>query len=332
MAAYTPHDLKFHLIQVSNQTTEPDNTYIDIKQQIATLTALNSIEHIHMIRALEESLHKQTTHTTVVPYDRLCRSLFPLKPDVYTDQNIIYASLFNVSSKHSEQINDVTCRTCKVKYITNKRESEKYCPHCGYTLRVFDDSVETQQNDELTRRQDYKRLPLYNRFIQQYNTDIPVVPNKVYDIILRELFRVHSFSRTKCRPTPVMTILRKHNLCYWLPYTLKICRILNADRQDVYLPDEVIAQLVYRFEELILIFEDMKKEKFLNYEFLTHQMLLMDGHTDHATLFKCHKTATVYIRSMSRLKTLCEVLQYKETKYVWFTPPQIYNIQATPSV
>ena len=324
--AYTLQELKYRLTTRLEEDTHTDHTCprTQLKAELNALRSKCNRNDIHNIRDLEKKLLSLDTPPVRLPISDLCGSLVPQRPEFKEEQNIIYRKLFG-SPVTTQLATDTTaqCTQCQCSYVYNQISAQRVCPSCGITTKTYQYLTDLEYIDELTRRQEYKRVPLYRRFLVLYNTDIPDIPRHVYEVILDHLFKNHTFRRSKCRPTPIIAILRKEKLTDYIPYALKMSRTLNSEPSNMYLPHDKIERLIQRFSEIMQVFDDTKKEKFLNYEFLTHQMLLMDRLTNYAQLFKCHKTECVYRRSMRRLETICTKLASIETIFEWFIPDQI---------
>lgn len=334
--AYTIADVRIklsnHKKRIQQQHEQDQTRVLYLTGEINRLKEMNDRMNLHNIRDMEGELCTLRTPSSDLPLKQMCQSILPIAEKVQREQEIIFSSMFGSVLKQRRSPNDnyKCARGCNIKNVINTCVAEMYCPGCGNTSSIYENDNEHHfQTDELYRKQIYRRKPLYQRFLQQYNQTVPDIPQNIYDIILKDLFKTHVFSSTKCRPTPIIAILRKHKQVQWIPYALKISRILNNDRRDVYLPDTVIDRLLERFSEIVTLTNEDKKEKFLNYEFLTHQMLLMDNKPHHAALFKCHKTEGVYERSMSRLHILVAQLELCDTTFEWFVPTQVCNFTTT---
>jgi len=338
---YTREDLQIKLacIEQTNekQTSSNRSRVLKIKETLALIQARGDIQDIHTVLDLQRELAsiEADTKARVLPYGQISSTLIPVQQNAAMEQSIIYSSVFGTNYK-PRLLDRSMCLICSTKYIVNTMAAQTYCPSCGVTFSMYEDTLDNQHTRgkigttvETSQRQIYRRPPLYKKFIQQYNEHMPEIPVSIYDTILRELFKTHTFDSSKCRPTPIIAILRKHKYTQWIPYALKISRILNNERSDLYLKEDTIMRLMERFNEIIAFTKEDKKEKFLNYEFLTHQMLLMDDKVDNAWLFKCHKTEGVYERSMSRLKRLISLLEQRDTVFEWFVPSQICNFEAS---
>jgi len=184
----------------------------------------------------------------------------------------------------------------------------------------------TALGEEIEKNPEYNRVPLYTKFLRQYlRHDIEIDP-KILNLLLKELFLTHSFHNTKCKPNVLVVILRKAGEHKWIPYAVTISRLLNRKNDSLFLEEEDITRLVDKFTEILTVFKQAHGCKFLNYDFITHQMLLMDGRRELASLFPCHKTPEVFFRSMKRLTTLCTTLKTIDTKFQWRVPTQLPQV------
>lgn len=322
--SYSLGELRDQLLARQTVHAEKKPNLVVLKRELSDLTKNTSRENIHNIMDKKREISRSRVEERKTPYDAMVACLVPRANStaLHHKQNIIYKMIFNESSLRLVTCDsDRVCPSCDKVYVVSQRRAVQSCPGCGHTTRRYESIQENQFLDELHVKQVYKRIPLYRRFLLQYNTDEPDIPAEVYDVILKGLFQCHVFTRAKCKPTPITHILRKHKLSKWIPYALKISRTLNSEDPIEYLPDNVIDTLLSRFEEIVNVFEVGAKGKFLNYEFLTHMMLLMDGKTQYTPMFGCHKTANVYTRSMGRLQQLCAKLkELPTTKHSWDLP------------
>lgn len=325
---YTLQALKHHALEFDRKQNEykiNQDKINKVSQKLRALKKRRRFQDIHDIKVLEEKLQLLNTKPSRVPIENLCIPLIASEKHKRHTQQIIFNRLFKKESQSNKKPiqNRVYYCQCGAKRLANFTTGTLACSTCGHVQQMLQKNAPTALGEEIEKSPEYNRVPLYTKFLRQYlRHDIEIDP-KILNLLLKELFLTHSFHNTKCKPNVLVVILRKAGEHKWIPYVVTISRLLNRENDSLFLNEQDIVRLVDRFTEILTVFKQAHGCKFLNYDFITHQMLLMDGRRELATLFPCHKTPEVFFRSMKRLTTLCDTLSSKNTKFEWKVPVQL---------
>lgn len=325
---YSLQDLKHHALEFErkqNAYQTDDNKIKSVAQRLLALKKRRRFQDIHDIRVLEEKLTFLRTRPPRIPIETLCLPLIATQKHKHRAQQIIFNRLFKKEqrSKKKGTQNQVYHCQCGADRLANFTTGTLACSTCGHVQQMLLKNAPTTLGEEIEKNPEYNRVPLYTKFLRQYlRHDIEIDP-QILNMLLKELFLTHSFHNSKCKPNILVVILRKAGKHKWIPYVVTISRLLNRENDNLFLDEHHITRLVDRFREILTVFKQAHGCKFLNYDFITHQMLLMDGHQDLASLFSCHKTPEVFSRSMKRLRSLCLTLQKVSTNFDWNVPTQL---------
>lgn len=317
-------DLRHHVIEFDRkQRLVPSVKEIAcLRQKLERLKRTSTFLSIHRQRELEQKIIQLGKPPIRIPIEQLCQCLVDPSNDL-TQKQIIYNKIFNKST--SPSVLTKGCNKCNVDFILDYTASTMTCPTCGEMQQMLRRFIPNSLGEEIEKTQEYNRVPLFAKFLNQYVHHDIEIPDDVLECILRAMFTSHSFHREKCRPSQIVAILRASSLHKYVPYAVMITRILNREDGATFLTRDEVNMLIERFKELLGVFSGTKGCKFLNYDFISHQMLLMEGKTEKAKLFTCHKTNDVRARSIARLKNMCEELNKSPRMFRWFVPQYHYG-------
>ena len=246
----------------------------------------------------------------------------PLLNDLETSQRqVIYNKI--VQCQYAPvYLSHAHCHLCKTGLQRNLSRSVRVCPTCQMTTQTMKDSIIPIPQLRSKRTIVYNRCSLYRKYIMQFHANAPAIPRHLLDILHQKLFNVHILTSAKCRPTPIANILRQTQNTQWVSHAVRISRLMNKCRPILF-TQSIIDRLVQRCEIIneynaTQLPEDCKS-KFLNFDFITKQFLLMDEHKSLAVLFTAHKTKKVLERAENRLRCLCDTLNATNTfQMPWF--------------
>lgn len=213
-----------------------------------------------------------------------------------------------------------TCPDCGASMLEDSIESKISCEACGTTGRVMYAQAGSEHANTSDKNSQYDRIPLFLRYLKQFELGAVHIPEAVLHTVTAGLFDAHMLIHAKCRQAPAIEILRRSGNGKWCTQVLRICRMLNPDRPPD-IPRAVIEEVYVRFTILSAVVKTAItiKSKFLNFEFLAKQFLIMDGQHKWAEQFSFHKTKTVLIRAESRLNEICQaILASKVDGRKWF--------------
>jgi hypothetical protein len=227
------------------------------------------------------------------------------------ETSIITRSLLNLPPTFDHNISkeSYTCSECNKLLIVDNIESTSICRSCGLTFANIDflepEGIRIKKKDI-----EYERAPLYSKYLQQFSSFVMgQVPQEILETIFNQLYASHLLNRQRIKPTPIISMLKTNKLNDYVPFAYKISKIMNREEM-VYLSDEIIQKLNRRFVVLTSLFKNTVQEtgKFLSFEFLTRQFLLMEGEKSLANNFSIHKTKQVLLRAEQRLEKYCKLL------------------------
>jgi hypothetical protein len=210
------------------------------------------------------------------------------------------------------------CHVCKTGLQRNSSSATRFCPNCLMVTQTIKDSISPIISKKTKRSISYNRCVLYRKYIMQFHVDAICIPREVLDTVAQKLFNIHILSRSKCRPTPIATILRETKHSTWVHHSVRISRLLNQ-QEPILFTQSIIDRLVRRCQLVERV--TGKNGKFINFDFLTRQFLYMDQEHHLASLITSHKTKLVLERSENRLRAICDILQtstFDDNDMPWF--------------
>jgi hypothetical protein len=245
------------------------------------------------------------------PYEEFARKMAPLVSDralshaARVQRDVIMASELKITTTMPSIVDCDACEVCQGALLVQAGESRTSCQKCGHSKEFVCASLET--GEEYDRKSHTQRVPMYQKYLKQFDENAPDIPQNVLDVVYHSLSKVHIMHRSKAKHTPIRQILREAGLHQWAPYAIRISKIVNNEFL-VTLPSEVVERLLLRFQKVMQA-TDSKKVR--NLQFLTQQFLRMDGRHDLAEWFSCHKTRTVLNKADSRLSRCSQIVDFE---------------------
>ena len=218
-------------------------------------------------------------------------------------RHIVFLNLFHKEHYAPCFIEKERCEACNMEYVMVESESVLTCPTCGESDKLVSCNSDFIEKRNSQTDNPYERGPMYRKYIMQFHKDAPNPPKEVMAVIYKHLSKVHIMLSIKVKPTPIAQILRQEKLQKWVPYAVRITKLINQE-PIVSLTQELIDRLVFRFNRITQVFAVTKVEnrkKIMNFEFLTKQFLQMEGLMKLAEWFQCHKTRDVLKEADTRL-------------------------------
>jgi hypothetical protein len=169
-----------------------------------------------------------------------------------------------------------------------------------------------------TSRSTYSRATLYSKYLSQFLVTTPDAPPDVYDLVYRELSHIHLLGDTRCRPTPVVNILKANDKNDYVHLAARISLVFNGVNVPL-LTKELYDNLIDRFNVLSKVVK--REDKLISSEHLTHGFLQCEGRPDLARGFSINKTAAVLKTVDARFRNIasqCAEIDPNKTRN-WMT-------------
>lgn len=240
------------------------------------------------------------------------RKLFP-NQHTKTERDYCKRTKLNPSCDYvlhteTKDIDIYTCIQCNGRRLYDYSNAILSCEECGLSI-IYQENSETKQfmNGSEPSVTVYDRVMLYKKHIEQYTNAKVTIPETVIDEVRRLLFNVKINSSSKCKAPLISKMLKENKLGKWSKHSVHISRLVTHGTKEMLSPS-IIEKLVRRFDILNRYHrEDLtQKCKFMNFDFVTKQLLYMEGYSEIAKLFPTHKTADVEGRAQNRLSVICK--------------------------
>lgn len=157
-----------------------------------------------------------------------------------------------------------------------------------------------------------KRKDEFRQFLQQYEENVPPIPNACIDFVYQNTTMVRLSGSVQIRPTFVQAILEKDaTFCKFVPQAGRIARMFNGQKIPR-LKQSTIDQMVEQFDSLRRCCNKKDDNKVLTCDVVAALLLRMHQDDVEACKFFLHKQEEVLKKANSRLIELTAETRLKE--------------------
>jgi hypothetical protein len=170
-------------------------------------------------------------------------------------------------------------------------------PTYPVTAAPGDDIVAESNSDE-------DKIQQYTGYLAQFAADVAPLPTVVLECVYRNLSTIHILTNVRCRPTPIVHILKQHELVAYIPQAVRISKIFNGEKVPC-LDGPLMQRLVSRFRILVAVART-SEVKLPSNDMMSHILLHLEGRSDLAECFPLQKTQSVLALSDDKVRLLIE--------------------------